>query len=80
MGPRERNTPHIGIYKRYNMSTTENVDNFKALVSVLETYSRAYGCKPGLLRAQLIKKGLSASDLDAPDLIKLKNAEKICCQ
>jgi hypothetical protein len=60
------------------MSMMEYVKNFKALISVVETYGGAYGRKPGLLRAQLIKQGVSASDLDAPDLTKLKIAEEIC--
>ncbi len=50
------------------------------LVGVVETYGGAYGCEPRLLRAQLIKQGVSASDLDAPDLIKLKKTEEICCK
>jgi hypothetical protein len=52
------------------------------LVSIVETYDGAYGREPGLLKAQLIKQGqgVSASDLDAPDLTKLKKAEEICCK
>ncbi len=57
---------------------TEYLENFKVQVGVVETYGRAYGCKPGLLRARLIKQGVSTSDLDAPDLTNLKKAEKIC--
>jgi hypothetical protein len=62
------------------MSTTDHVKNFKALVSIVKTYGGAYGCKPGLLRAQLIKQGVSASDLDAPDLTDLKMAEEFFCK
>jgi hypothetical protein len=51
---------------------------FKVLVSIVKTCGGAYGCKPGLLGAQLIKQGVSGSDLDAPDLIKSNKAEKIC--
>jgi hypothetical protein len=32
------------------------------------------------LRAQLIKQGVSASDLDAPDLTKSKKADEIFCK
>jgi hypothetical protein len=60
------------------MSTMEYAKNFKALVGDNETYGGAYSCKPGLLRAQLIKQGLSASDLDTPDLTKSTKAEEIC--
>jgi hypothetical protein len=63
------------------MSRMEYIENFKALVGIAETYDgRAYGHEPGVLRAQLIKQGVSASDLDAPDLIKSKKAEEICCK
>jgi hypothetical protein len=68
------------VYQGYNMSSMEYIKNFKALVGIVETYGRTYGCKPGLLRAQLIKQGVSASDLDAPDLTKSKKAEEICCK
>jgi hypothetical protein len=56
----------------------EYIENFKALVVVVETYNGAYRFKPGLLRVKLIKQGVSASDLDAPDLTKSKKAEEIC--
>ncbi len=54
------------------MLKMEYVKNFKVLVGFVETYDGAYGHKPGLLRAVLIKQGVSASDLDAPDLTKSK--------
>ncbi len=74
------NTTHcvLAFYQGYSMSATEYIKNFKALVGVVETYGGAYGCKPRLLRVQLIKQGVSGSDLDAPDLIKTKKAEGIC--
>jgi hypothetical protein len=68
------------FYQGYDMSTTEYAKNFKALIGVVETNGGGYGCKPGLFRAQLIKQGVSASDLDAPDLTKSKKAEEICCK
>jgi hypothetical protein len=40
------------------------VEYFMALVGVVETYGGAYGNKPGLLREQLIKQGVSAADVD----------------
>jgi hypothetical protein len=68
----------VFYYQGYNMLPVEYVKNFKALVGAMETYGGTYGCKPGLLRAQLIKQGVSNSDLDTPDPIKLKKAEGIC--
>jgi hypothetical protein len=66
------------FYQGFDMWRMEDVENFKELVGVVETYGRAYGRKTGLLRAQLIKQGVSASDLDAPDLTESKKAEEIC--
>ncbi len=64
----------------YNLSTMEYIKNFKALVGIVETYGGAYGCKPGLLRAQLIKQGVAIGDLNAPDPTEMKKAEEICCK
>ncbi len=68
------------FYQGYDLSTTEYVETFKALDGIVKTYDRAYGCEPGLLRAQLIKQGVAISDLDAPDPTKMKKAEEICCK
>ncbi len=68
------------FYQGYNMSTMEKVENLKALVGIVKTYGGAYGQESGQSRAQLIKQGVSTSDLDAPDLIELEKAEGICCK
>jgi hypothetical protein len=65
-------------YKGYNGETTEYVENFMALVGVVETYGGAYGCEPGLVRAQLSKQGVALADLDNPDPKELKDAKTMC--
>ncbi|KAL3810038.1 hypothetical protein ACHAXA_000207 [Cyclostephanos tholiformis] len=65
-------------YQGYDLDTTEYVENFMALVGVVETYGGAYGREPGLIRAQLMKQGVSVADLDKPDPKELEEAEKTC--
>ncbi len=48
----------------YDVTITDYVEYFMALVGVAETYGGAYGNKPGLLREQLIKQGVTAVDVD----------------
>lgn len=67
------------FYQSYDMETTEYVENFQALIGVVETYGGAYGREPGLVRAQLKKQeGVATADLDAPDPQQLKDAEAVC--
>ncbi len=66
------------FYQTYEMLTTDYVENFKALIGVVETYGGAYGCKPGLVRSQLIKQGVASTDLAALDRNQLKDAEETC--
>jgi hypothetical protein len=64
----------------YNVTVTDYMEYFRALVGVVDTYGGAYGNKPGLLREQLIKQGVSAVDVDktvsngGPDAAKIKKA------
>jgi hypothetical protein len=66
------------VYQGYNMSTMENVENFKALISTVEIYCSVYGRKPRLVRAQLIKQNISLADQDAPNPPELKKAKAMC--
>ncbi len=65
-------------YQGYDVSTTEYVEHFKALVGVVEMYGGAYGNEPGLVRAQLTEQGVQEADLDAPDADELKKALAVC--
>jgi hypothetical protein len=64
----------------HDVTVTDYVEYFMALVGVVETYGGAYGNKPGLLREQLIKQGVSAADVDktiangGPDETEIKKA------
>ncbi len=66
------------FYQSYNMETMEYIENFQALVGVIETYGGAYGCKPGLIRLQLTAQRVATKDLDAPDPKEIKIAEAVC--
>jgi hypothetical protein len=64
----------------YDVTVMDYVEYFMALVGVAETYGGAYGNKPGLLREQLIKQGVTAADMDktamngGPNMAKIKKA------
>jgi hypothetical protein len=66
------------FYQTYEMLMTDYIENFKALIAVVETYGGAYGHEPGLVRSQLIKQGVASTDLAAPDPNQLKDAEEMC--
>jgi hypothetical protein len=62
----------------YDFTVTDYVEYFMALVGLAETYGGTYGNKPGLLREQLIKQGVTAVDVDKtaangdPNVAKIK--------
>jgi hypothetical protein len=58
---------------------TENVEHFKALVGVVETYGGADGNEPGLIKAQLLEQGVLAVDANTPNSDELKKAFVVCC-
>jgi hypothetical protein len=64
----------------YDITVTDYVEYFMALVGLAETYGGMYGNKPGLLREQLIKQGVTVMDMDktttngGPDVAKIKKA------
>jgi hypothetical protein len=62
-------------YQGYDVTTTKNVEHFKALVGVVENYGGTYtGNKPRLITAQRIKQGQPG--LTDPD--EIKKAEAVC--
>jgi hypothetical protein len=65
-------------YQGYEVTITEYVEHFKALVGVVETYGGPYGIEPGLIKAQLLEQGVSAADVDTPDTDELKKALAVC--
>jgi hypothetical protein len=59
--------PVSRYYQAHDVTNTEYVEHFKALISVVETYGGAYGCKPGLVATQLVAQGVSPQDVDTAD-------------
>ncbi len=70
----------------YDVTVTDYVEYFMALVGMVETYGGVYGNKPGLLREQLIKQGVSAADVNktvangGPDAAEIKKALVVTCK
>ncbi len=64
----------------YDITVMDYVEYFMVLVGMAETYGGTYGNKPGLLREQLIKQGVTAVDVDktavngGPNVAKIKMA------
>ena len=54
------------FYRKSGQSVTDYVEEFEALVKVVETYGGAYGNEPGLIKEQLRKDGVSESELGKP--------------
>ncbi len=65
-------------YQGYKVTITEYVEHFKALVGIVETYGGAYGNELGLIKAQLLEQGVSVTDIDTPNVDKLKKALMVC--
>ncbi len=65
-------------YQGYEVTITEYVEHFKALVGVVETYVGVYGNEPGLVKAQMLEQGMLAVDVDTPNADKLKKALAVC--
>jgi hypothetical protein len=66
-------------YQGYKVTIMEYMEHFKALAGVVETYGGAYGNELGLIKAQLLKQGVLAADVNTPSAHKLKKALAVCC-
>ena len=65
-------------YQAHDVTNTDYVEYFKALVGVVETYGGAYGREPGLVTAQLIADSIAPADVDAATSQQIEDAEKVC--
>jgi hypothetical protein len=65
-------------YQAHNVTNTEYVEHFKALISVVETYRGAYGHEPGLVVAQLVAQGVSYKDINTADQEEIGKAKAVC--
>jgi hypothetical protein len=52
-------------YQAHDVTNTEYVENFKALIGVVETYGGAYGREPGLVATKLVAQGIRPADVDS---------------
>jgi hypothetical protein len=66
--------------QEYDITVMDYVEYFMVLVGMVETYGGTYGNKPGLLRKQLIKQGVTVADVDkttlndGPNVAEIKKA------
>ena len=65
-------------YQAHNVTNTEYVENFKAMVGVVETYGGAYGREPGLVVAELVAQGMRPVDVDSANRTAIIKAEEVC--
>ena len=67
-------------YQAHDVTNTEYVEHFKALVSVVETHGGAYGYgrKPGLVAAELVAQGMKPKDVDTADHPVIIKAKEVC--
>ena len=66
------------FFQSYSMSNADYMEQFEAMVGVVETYGGAYGHEPGLVRTQLLEQGVDAAHLDNPDPGELELANAVC--
>ncbi len=65
-------------YQAQDVTNTEYVEHFKALVSVVEMYGGVYGREPGLVATELIDQGVRPEDVDSADWAAIIKAEGVC--
>ena len=68
----------LAYYQGHDVTNTEYVEHFKALVGVVETYRGAYGHKPGLVAMELVVQGMKPQDVDTADRTDIKKAKEVC--
>jgi hypothetical protein len=68
----------LTYYQGYEVTITEYVEHFKALVGPVETYGGAYGNKQGPIKVQLLDQGVSTADVNTPNADKLKKTLAMC--
>jgi hypothetical protein len=65
-------------YQAHDVTNTEYVEHFKALVGVVETYGGAYGREPGLVATELIAQGVRPQDVDLADRAAIIKTKEVC--
>ncbi len=64
-------------YQAHDVTNTEYVEHFKALVGVVEMYGGAYGREPGLVATGLVAQGVRPEDVDSADRTAIIKAEEV---
>jgi len=65
-------------YQAHDVTNTEYVENFKALIGVVEMYGGAYGREPGLVATELVAQGMRPADVDSANRAAIIKAEEVC--
>ncbi len=65
-------------YQAHDVTNTEYVEHFKALVGVVEMYGGAYGREPGLVATELVAQVVRPEDVDSADRAAIIKAEEVC--
>jgi hypothetical protein len=64
-------------YQAHNVTNTEYVEHFKALVGVVKSYGGVYGREPGLVATELVAQGMRP-EVDSADRAAIIKAEEVC--
>ena len=65
-------------YQAHDVTNTEYVEHFKALVGVVKIYRDVYSCKPGQVATQLVEQGVKPEDVNTADRKEIIKAEETC--
>jgi hypothetical protein len=63
-------------YQAHDVTNTEYVEHFKALIDIVKKYGGAYGRETGLVAAQLAAQGVSYKDINTADQRRLSKPKQ----
>ncbi len=64
-------------YQAHDVTNTEYVEHFKALVGMVKMYGGAYGREPGFVATELVAQGVRSEDVDSADRATIIKAEEV---
>ncbi len=65
-------------YQAHDVTNTEYVEPFKALVGVVEMYGSAYGRELRLVATELVAQGMNSEDVTTTDRTAIIKAKEVC--
>jgi hypothetical protein len=68
----------LRFYQAHDVTNTEYVEHFNALVFVVKTCGGVYDHKPGLVTAELVAQGVRPKDVATADSVEISNDEEAC--